>query len=285
MPREPGRLGWSGRSDTYESEAGVRDHQIALVAPPDRADRWGGAAWAATWTGSELEGVTVPNRYTIASFHAWGAPAPLPPASPTINIALAGGRPHGRRLSETVEVGLDGHCFHVGGWLDDTSSPASPTLLLDTDLRANARDARSLCRGEGGLEGRVGLMRAGVLGIAGVRMLLVNGFDKVATYEMVGAHGGLVVLELLRSLAFRRGTTTADPRVIEDVRAACVHRPTGGAGCDGVFDMRSACAMLGGSFLEPYQHAVAGGGGAFDLARLAGAFSQPAGARALAKSA
>ncbi len=131
-----------------------------------------------------------------------------------------------RRLPRIVTVEIEGRSVGVQPWLAVVTGVdgfQNPVLLLDTDLRQNSEDDRTLSDSLYGGDAAYRLKQEIVLGIGGLRALRALGF-RPQTYHLNEGHASLLALELLGARATsRKGIPARELRArISAVRARCV---------------------------------------------------------------
>ncbi len=117
-------------------------------------------------------------------------------------------------VPKTVEVKIENRTVKVQAWIHEHKSPIGgsvPILFLDTDLKENAQEDRSITDRLYGGDDRYRLKQEIVLGIGGTRMLEALYF-KIGKYHMNEGHSALLTLELLKNNNFD----------IETVKRLCV---------------------------------------------------------------
>jgi starch phosphorylase len=134
----------------------------------------------------------------------------------------------GRALKEMPQrsfVILEGRTVQIRAWryqVKGLSGAVVPVYLLDTDLPANTEWERSLTYYLYGGEARYRLCQEAILGIGGVRMLRVLGYERLRRFHMNEGHASLLTAALLDEQAQRAGRTTVAREDIDAVRALCV---------------------------------------------------------------
>ncbi len=132
---------------------------------------------------------------------------------------------YARELPARISIHIEGRRVAVRAWQYDVPGPASfvvPVLLLDTDLPENSEWDRHLTDRLYGGDNYYRFCQEVVLGIGGVRMLRVLGFNAVQRYHMNEGHAALLALELLDTNAAAAGRPRFTPEDVEQVRAQCV---------------------------------------------------------------
>jgi starch phosphorylase len=103
------------------------------------------------------------------------------------------------QLPARITVPIEGRTVTVAAWLYRNHSPAGgvvPVLFLDTDLKENSEEDRSITHMLYGGDQRYRLKQEIVLGIGGARILQALGF-RIFQYHMNEGHAALLTLELL----------------------------------------------------------------------------------------
>jgi starch phosphorylase len=138
--------------------------------------------------------------------------------------------PVGQFLTELpfrVSVTIEGRAVNVRAWKREIVGVGGftvPLLFLDTDLPENAPDDRAFTDHLYGGDARYRLCQEVVLGIGGIRMLRVVGYetDRVRRYHMNEGHAALLGLELMREEAAGDDRTAITHEDVEAVRRVCV---------------------------------------------------------------
>jgi len=110
-------------------------------------------------------------------------------------------------LSQRTEVLLEGRTVRIKPWLYRLRSLTGgevPVLFLDTDLEENSIEDRKITDHLYGGDERYRLKQEVVLGIGGVRMLDLLGFE-IRKYHLNEGHSSLLALELLRKHELNHG--------------------------------------------------------------------------------
>jgi starch phosphorylase len=133
---------------------------------------------------------------------------------------------HLKLLPERTTVSIEGRNITVAPWLyihESITGGRVPVLFLDTDIEENTPEDREITQYLYGGDQAYRLKQEIVLGVGGVRMLDVLGFD-IRKYHMNEGHSSLLTLELLRR--HRRDIEEVwDPELVwnaEAVRRLCV---------------------------------------------------------------
>ncbi len=153
-------------------------------------------------------------------------------------------------MEERTSVTIAGRTVGVRAWKYEVTGCANykiPVLLLDTDLEENAAWDRKLTHYLYGGDSKYRLCQEVVLGIGGVRMLRILGYDKIARYHMNEGHASLLTLELLNDRLTDSGKQSVTVDDCNYVRELCIfttHTPVP-AGHDH-FPMELVEEILGG---------------------------------------
>jgi starch phosphorylase len=100
---------------------------------------------------------------------------------------------------KTVEVSIQKNQVTVQAWIYEHTTPVGgtvPILFLDTDVKSNTPEDRTITDSLYGGDDRYRLKQEAVLGIGGTRMLQKLGYT-VSKYHMNEGHSALLTLELL----------------------------------------------------------------------------------------
>jgi glycogen phosphorylase len=124
-----------------------------------------------------------------------------------------------------VTVPLENRRVELRCWRYDVKGVRGfevPVYFLDADLPSNAEWDRNLTGGLYGGDSYYRLCQEVLLGIGGVRMLRVLGYEDLTRYHMNEGHAALLSLELLGAEATKAGRTAINSEDIERVRAKCM---------------------------------------------------------------
>src|SRR5271163_222917 len=124
-----------------------------------------------------------------------------------------------------VSVPLENRRVELRCWRYDVKGVRGfvvPVYFLDADLPSNAEWDRNLTGGLYGGDSYYRLCQEVLLGIGGVRMLRMMGYEDLTRYHMNEGHAALLSLELLGAEAMKAGRTAINGEDIEKVRAKCV---------------------------------------------------------------
>jgi starch phosphorylase len=130
-----------------------------------------------------------------------------------------------QELPQRAAVTIEGRDVHIRAWKYEVTGVSGfkiPVYFLDADLPENSAEDRALTHYLYGNDQRYRLCQEVILGIGGVRMLRVLGYDEIARFHMNEGHSSLLTLELLDEAAkkARRSSITRDD--IAAVREQCV---------------------------------------------------------------
>ncbi|MCW4016331.1 MAG: alpha-glucan family phosphorylase, partial [Candidatus Bathyarchaeota archaeon] len=117
-------------------------------------------------------------------------------------------------IPDHVEVKIQDRTVKVKAWMYDYQSPSGglvSVLFLDTDVEGNAPEDREITSFLYGGDREYRLKQEIVLGVGGVKMLAVAGFN-VGKYHMNEGHSSLLTLQLLAE----------NGKEIDNVRDLCV---------------------------------------------------------------
>jgi starch phosphorylase len=179
-------------------------------------------------------------------------------------------------LSARIEVSVGGRQVVVRAWerkATGTGGTGVPVYFLDTDLPENTADDRMLTHFLYGGDTTYRLAQEIVLGIGGVRMLRVLGYEQIDRFHLNEGHSALLVVELLAERLRASGRSTVSTEDIESVKRLCVfttHTPVPAA--HDQFPMDVARHVLGPGPMDALEHLCCYGG-ALNLTYLALNFS------------
>ena len=158
----------------------------------------------------------------------------------------------GRFLAEMPQrtgVTIEGRNVYLRSWRYDVKGAGNfraPVYFLDSDLPENSEYDRALTNYLYGGDQRYRLCQEIILGIGGVRMLRVLGYNEITRFHMNEGHSSLIALELLDEQAREEGRTQITREDVEAVREQCIfttHTPVP-AGHD-QFPLELAAQTLG----------------------------------------
>jgi glycogen phosphorylase len=124
-------------------------------------------------------------------------------------------------LPATIQVDIEQRTVQVRAWQYDIvglSGYSVPLILLDTDVEGNTDGNRTLTDFLYGGDERYRLAQEILLGIGGVRMLHVLGYNAIERFHMNEGHASFMVLELLK----KRNGENAEAWDFSSIRNQCV---------------------------------------------------------------
>jgi len=122
-------------------------------------------------------------------------------------------------------VTIEGRAVQLRAWKYEVSGVGGykiPVYFLDADLPENSEWDRTLTHYLYGGDQHYRLCQEVILGIGGVRMIRVLGYDRIERFHMNEGHASLLTLELLDEEARKAGRRSCGRDDIEAVRARCV---------------------------------------------------------------
>jgi glycogen phosphorylase len=129
-------------------------------------------------------------------------------------------------MEPRVTVTLEGRPVQIRAWRYQVKGAAGhvvPVYLLDSDLKENIPQDRTLTDVLYGGDDSYRLRQEAVLGLGGVRMLRALGYRAVTRFHLNEGHAALLILALLEEeLAQREAGATPLPEAIEAVAARCI---------------------------------------------------------------
>jgi starch phosphorylase len=152
-------------------------------------------------------------------------------------------------MSQRTAVTIEGRNVYLRCWRYEVRGAGNfraPVYFLDSDLPENSEYDRTLTHYLYGGDQRYRLCQEIILGIGGVRMLRVLGYNEIARFHMNEGHSSLIALELLEEQAREEGRTQIAQEDVEAVRKQCIfttHTPVP-AGHD-QFPLELAAQTLG----------------------------------------
>lgn len=156
-------------------------------------------------------------------------------------------------MEPRVTVELEGRPVQIRAWRYQVKGAAGhivPVYLLDTDLKENDPQDRTLTDVLYGGDDSYRLRQEAVLGLGGVRMLRALGYRRITRFHLNEGHAALLILALLEEELARRGEgATLSPEVIHNIKEHCVfttHTPVPAGHDQFPFDM--VRAVLGEQF-------------------------------------
>ena len=124
-----------------------------------------------------------------------------------------------------VTVTLEKRDVYVRAWTRDVVGFGGyriPVLFLDTDLPENDETHRGLTHHLYGGDERYRLCQEAVLGIGGVKMLRVLGYNALERFHMNEGHASLLSCELLDERRRERSESESTDEDVEAIRCQCV---------------------------------------------------------------
>lgn len=129
-------------------------------------------------------------------------------------------------MEPRVTVELEGRPVQIRAWRYQVKGAAGhivPVYLLDTDLKENTPQDRTLTDVLYGGDDSYRLRQEAVLGLGGVRMLRALGYRTITRFHLNEGHAALLILALLEEELARRGEgATLSPEAIENIKEHCV---------------------------------------------------------------
>lgn len=129
-------------------------------------------------------------------------------------------------MEPRVTVELEGRPVQIRAWRYQVKGAAGhvvPVYLLDSDLKENTVQDRTLTDALYGGDDSYRLRQEAVLGLGGVRMLRALGYRAVTRFHLNEGHAALLILALLEEELARRGAgATLAPEMIDDIKEHCV---------------------------------------------------------------
>jgi starch phosphorylase len=158
-------------------------------------------------------------------------------------------------MEPRVTVELEGRPVQIRAWRYQVKGAAGhvvPVYLLDSDLKENTPQDRTLTDVLYGGDDSYRLRQEAVLGLGGVRMLRALGYQTITRFHLNEGHAALLILVLLEEELARRGAgATLVPEMIDDIKEHCVfttHTPVP-AGHD-QFSLDLVRHILGGRLVD-----------------------------------
>jgi len=129
-------------------------------------------------------------------------------------------------MEPRVSVELEGRPVQIRAWRCQVKGAAGHVVsvyLLDSDLKENTPQDRTLTDVLYGGEDSYRLRQEAVLGLGGVRMLRALGYWRITRFHLNEGHAALLILALLEEELARRGEgATLAPEMIDDIKEHCV---------------------------------------------------------------
>ncbi len=137
-----------------------------------------------------------------------------------------------QEMEPRCSIEIEGREVKVRAWryeVKGVGNDVVPVYFLDTDLEENSPADRTITDHLYGGDMRYRLCQEAVLGIAGVRMLRVLGYNEVRRFHMNEGHAALLTLELAYELAGQLwnmgdGSTRRmiSPEIVQMVKPKCI---------------------------------------------------------------
>lgn len=128
-------------------------------------------------------------------------------------------------MPQRTSVTIEGRTVQIRAWRYDVKGIGGfkiPVYFLDTDLTENSEWDRTLTHFLYGGDQRYRLCQEVVLGIGGMRMRRVLGYDRIERFHMNEGHAAFLTLELLDEEAKKAGRKSIKQDDIESVRKKCI---------------------------------------------------------------
>lgn len=128
-------------------------------------------------------------------------------------------------LAPRVEIILEGRPVLIQAWRYLIKSPSGhtvPVYFMDTQVRGNSEQDRTLTDHLYGGDERYRLCQEAVLGMGGVALLRALGHFEINAYHMNEGHSALLSLALLKEQLEGRDIHSATGRDIDQVRQKCI---------------------------------------------------------------
>ena len=130
-----------------------------------------------------------------------------------------------KEMLPRTSVSIENRVVHIRAWqyeAEGVSGYKIPVYFLDTDLPENSEWDRTLTHFLYGGDQHYRLCQEVILGIGGIRILRVLGYDYIEKFHMNEGHSSLLTLELLDEEAKRAGRKSITHDDIEAVREKCI---------------------------------------------------------------
>jgi len=130
-----------------------------------------------------------------------------------------------KEMLPKTSVMIEGRTVQLRSWKYEVKGIGGfkvPVYFLDADLPENSEWDRTLTHFLYGGDSHYRLCQEVILGIGGVRMLRVLGYDCIERFHMNEGHSSLLTLELLEEEAKKAGRKRIHHEDIEKVREKCV---------------------------------------------------------------
>ena len=128
-------------------------------------------------------------------------------------------------MPQRTSVTVEGRTVHLRAWRYEVKGVGGfkvPVFFLDSDLPENSEWDRTLTHFLYGGDQHYRLCQEVIIGIGGVRILRVLGYDRIERFHMNEGHSSLLTLELLDEEAKKAGRKWIHHEDIEKVREKCV---------------------------------------------------------------
>ncbi|MGE5217875.1 MAG: alpha-glucan family phosphorylase [Chloroflexota bacterium] len=128
-------------------------------------------------------------------------------------------------MPQRVSVTIEGRAVQLRAWkyeVSDSGDFTVPVYFLDADLEENSEWDRTLTHYLYGGDQHYRLCQEIVLGIGGVKMLRVLGYNEIERFHLNEGHSSLLAMELLDEEALRCGRQSITHDDLEAVRKKCV---------------------------------------------------------------
>ena len=132
---------------------------------------------------------------------------------------------HLREMPSRAVISIERRKVHLRAWRYSVRGEGGyivPVYLLDTDLPENSDWDRRITRALYGGDWYLRLCQEVVLGIGGVQMLRVLGYDQIERFHMNEGHASFLILALLEEESQKSGRVQVDLRDVAAVRRKCV---------------------------------------------------------------
>jgi starch phosphorylase len=130
-----------------------------------------------------------------------------------------------KEMPQRTSVAIEGRTVYLRSWRYEATGVGGfkvPVYFLDSDLPENSEWDRSLSHFLYGGDQRYRLCQEVILGIGGVRILRVLGYDEIQKFHMNEGHSSLLAIELLDETAREVGRDNITRDDIESVREKCI---------------------------------------------------------------
>lgn len=137
-----------------------------------------------------------------------------------------------QEMESRCSIEIEGRQVLVRAWKHEVKGVGGssvPVYFLDTDLEQNAAPDRSFTDHLYGGDLRYRICQEAVLGIAGIRMLRVLGYNEIRRFHMNEGHAALLTLELAYELsrqawdmAYEQSKHVITPEMVQLVKPKCI---------------------------------------------------------------